>query len=456
MRGLILYSGSLAQVPRQGGLTWLHLQFLLGLRRLGWDVLFLDRLEPEMCVDGAGRPATVEESENLRYFLKVMREFGLAESFSLRCRQRLASGGESVAGSRREPDSPRLDAALGESGLHLGLAERDIYFGLPREKVLQRAAEAELLFNVMGYLNDNEILGRVRRRVFIDIDPGFGQMWRDLGLHDAFRGHDDFVTLGQNIGRPDCAIPTCGLKWITMPQPVVLEQWPETPSPLPLFPQRRGNLDTERPEGCFAQKVPDLPDPFFAHGAFTSIGAWRGPNGPIEYKGRTYGLRVHEFRKFVSLPSLCPGSRFEMALDIHPGDAKDIDMLREQGWSLADPKVVCSGPAEYRDYIARSKAEFMVPKQMYVDTNSGLLSDRSVYYLASGRPVLARDTGIRHLYPTGEGLLTFSTLEEAAAGVEAINRDYARQARAARELAFEYFDSDKVLTKLLSDLGVEN
>ena len=190
-----------------------------------------------------------------------------------------------------------------------------------------------------------------------------------------------------------------------------------------------GNLLCHAPCGPFRQKVSDS---CFAPGAFTSIGAWRGPNGPIEYQGRTYGLRVHEFRKFVGLPALCPDTRFEMALDIHPNDAKDIAMLREQGWSLVDPKIVCGGAVEYRHYIGRSKAEFMIPKQMYVDTNSGLLSDRSVYYLASGRPVLARETGIGHHYPTGEGLLTFSSLEEAAAGVESINRDYARHARAAR------------------------
>jgi len=386
MRGLVLYSGALAQVPGNGGLTWLHLQFLLGLRRLGWDSLFIDRLEPEMCVDEAGRPVPAVDSVNRGYFRKVMQEFGLTEACSL------------------------ID--------HRGTC----LFGLSREHVLERAAEADLLLNVMGYLNDAEILGRARRRVFIDIDPGFGQMWRDLGLHDSFCGHDDFVTLGRNIGRPGCTIPTCGLKWVTMPQPVDLEQWPA--------------------------------QPLCSDGAFTSIGAWRGPNGPIEYKGRTYGLRVHEFRKFVGLPSLCPGSRFEMAFDIHPGDAKDSALLREQGWSLVDPKVVAGGPAEYREYVARSKAEFMVPKQMYVDTNSGLLSDRSVYYLASGRPVLARDTGIGDLYPTGEGLLTFTTLEEAAAGVEAINRDYVRHAQAAREIAVEFFDSDKVLTKMLNDLGV--
>jgi hypothetical protein len=288
--------------------------------------------------------------------------------------------------------------------------------------VLETAAAADLLINVMGYLDDAEVLGQIRRRVFVDIDPGFGQMWRDLGLHDAFRGHTDFVTLGRNIGRPDCAIPTCGLNWVTMPQLVVLEQWSAQPP---------------RPEGTF-----------------TSIGAWRGPNGPIEYKGKTYGLRVHEFRKFIGLPARCPATQFEMALDIHPGDAKDISLLRENGWSVVEPKAVAGGPQEYRAYIAGSKAEFMVPKQMYVETNSGLLSDRSVYYLASGRPVLARDTGIRHLYPTGEGLLTFTTMEEAAAGVEAIRSNYARHCKAARDIAVEYFESDKVLTRLLSELGI--
>jgi hypothetical protein len=382
----IVYSGSLAQPSGNGGLTWLHLQFIEGLRRLGCNLLFVDRLEPSMCVDALGRPSSFEDSHNLRYFLTVMNEFGLAGNFSL-----IFNGGERV-------------------------------IGVSREDVMRRASEANLLLNVMGYLNDEEILSRIRRRVFVDIDPGYGQMWRELGWHDPFRGHDDFVTLGRNIGRDGCAIPTCDLKWITMPQPIVLEHWPAKPA------------------------APS--------GPFTSIGAWRGPNGPIEYRGHTYGLRVHEFRKFVDLPLICKGTHFELALDIQPGDSKDMELLCDRRWSLVDPKTVAGSPAEYRAYIARSKAEFMVPKQMYADTKSGLLSDRSVCYLASGRPVLARDPGIQELYPTGDGLLTFSTLEEAAAGVEAINARYAHHAQAAREIAIDYFDSDKVLFKLLCDLGV--
>lgn len=384
MRGLIVIGGAMAQQPRQGGLTWFFLQLLLGFRRLGWDVLLLDRLEPAMCVDASGRPCEFERSENLSYFTGVMERFSLSENFS-------------------------LDFNHGQRVI-----------GKARDQVLAKISQAALLLNVMGYIKDEAILSRARRRVFFDIDPGFGQMWREMNLHDAFRGHTDFVTLGRNIGRPDCTIPDCGLKWVTGAQPVVLEQWPAAP-PMP-------------------------------EGAFTSIGAWRGRNGPLEYKGRTYGQRVHEFRKFAALPRLCPRSRFEMALDIHPGDAKDVQLLRDNGWSLVNPKTVAGGPEEYRSYLASSKAEFMVPKQMYVASKSGLLSDRSIYYLATGRPVLARDTGLAHLYPIGEGLLTFATLEEAVAGVEAINRDYARHCRAARELALEYFDSDEVLARLLAEL----
>jgi hypothetical protein len=376
-RGTILIGGALAQVPGNGGLAWFHLQLLLGFRRLGWDVLFLDRLEPGMRED---------EARCVHWLRSVMQPFGFGESYSLWC-----DGGARV-------------------------------IGVPREQVMQAASEAELLINVMGYIHDEAILARVRRRVFLDIDPGFGQMWRDLGLHDPFVGHDQFVTLGMNIGKRGCTIPTCGLKWLTMPQPVVLDEWPGA------APQ----LDR----------------------AFTSIGAWRGSNAPVEYKGQTYGQRVHEFRRFVDLPRRCSGVKFEMAFDMHPADQRDISLLHDRGWSLVHPHEVAATPRAYREYIRSSAAEFMIPKHMYVASRSGLLSDRSAYYLASGRPVLARDTGIGELYPVGEGLLTFTNLEEAVAGVEAIRRGYEHHCRAARAIADQHLDSDKVLTRLLSQLEI--
>ena len=383
----IAVAGSLAQKPRQGGHTWQFLNYLLGLRRLGWDVLFLDRLESGMCFDPTGEPCDVDDSINLRYFREVMGRFGLGECFSLDYDR----GARSIGRSRRE--------------------------------VLDFLRTSAALVNVMGFLVDEEFLAAAPLRVFLDTDPGFGQMWCDLGQADLFRGHDRHVTIAENIGGGECLIPTCGIDWITWRQPIVLEHWPaQPPSP---------------PPGA----------------RFTSIGSWRGPYAPVEHRGRTYGLRVHEFRKFITLPRLT-GADFEVALDIHAAESRDLAMLGDHGWALADPTAVACDPWVYRGYVTGSAAEFMATKGMYVDTRSGWFSERSICYLASGRPVIAQDTGLAGLYPLGSGLLAFSTVDEAAAAVAEVRADYARHSRAARDFAVEYFDSDKVLPRLLAAVGV--
>jgi hypothetical protein len=381
----LIVGGSVAQRPGHGGHTWVFLQYLLGLRGLGRDVVFLDRLEPDMCRDEHGHPCPVGESINLRYLHAVMDRFGLGDSYAL-----IYDGGERC-------------------------------HGLSREELERRLENSAMLLNVNGFITDEEVLGRVPLRVFLDIDPGFGHMWQELGLHEGFRGHDAYVTVGENVGAAECAIPTCGLEWITTAQPVVLSEWPT---------QNGGGEH------------------------FTSVGSWRGPYGPLEYRGRTYGLRVHEFRKFIELPSRTKES-FEIALEIDPVEVDDLASLRANGWSLADPRAVAGDPWSYRRYVQGSKAELGVAKNIYVDSRSGWFSDRSICYLASGKPVLAQDTGFTRHYPTGEGLLAFSTLDEALEGVDEISRDYRRHSLAARALAEEWFDSKKVLTRLLARLGVD-
>jgi hypothetical protein len=164
-------------------------------------------------------------------------------------------------------------------------------------------------------------------------------------------------------------------------------------------------------------------------------------------------LRVHEFRRFAALPRIT-GRAFEAALDIHPDEVRDIDLLRDNGWSLVDPSAAVQSPSAYREYIQRSGAEFAAAKNMYVQTRAGWFSDRSVCYLASGKPVLVQDTGLASLYPVGDGLIIFGTLDEAASGVEAISGDYRRHARAARDIAEELFDSGIVLNRLIDKLAV--
>ena len=163
-----------------------------------------------------------------------------------------------------------------------------------------------------------------------------------------------------------------------------------------------------------------------------------------------YGLKLDEFRKVIELPERAPQT-FELALDIHPAEKSDLEALQTHGWRLVDPRSVAGDPDLFRSYVQGSAAEFSVAQGIYVETNSGWFSDRTTRYLASGKPALVQDTGFSETIPTDEGLLAFGTLEEAVAGAEAIAADYDRHARAAREIAEQYFDSDTVIAKLLED-----
>jgi hypothetical protein len=181
---------------------------------------------------------------------------------------------------------------------------------------------------------------------------------------------------------------------------------------------------------------------------FTTIASWRGAYGPIDFEGETLGLKVHEFRKMIDLPEQVDLD-FEIALDIHPDDVNDLNALRDHGWRIVDPKAVVPDPSSFRRYVQASGAEFSVAQAIYVKAEVGWFSDRTVRYLASGKPALVQDTGFTHNYPVTEGLVAFRTIEEAADGARRISADYEDHSEGARQLAERYFDSDKVLGRFL-------
>jgi hypothetical protein len=376
----VAISGSIAQRPGRPGHAWVLLSYLLGFQALGFEVLFLDRLDAGM-VDPGEWAAGARSSRGVRWLVETMHAAGLDDAYCLL----LDRGLETVGASRGD--------------------------------ALARLAGAELLLDFNGFLDDEELLAAPPRRVYLDIDPGFAQMWDDLGLADPFEGYDDLVTVGANVGAEGCPVPTGGRRWIPTRQPVVLERWPQVAPG----------------EG------------------FTSVGSWRGPFEPVEYGGRSYGLRVHEFRRFAELPSLVDAP-FELALDIDHEDAADVRLLREGSWGLADPRAVAGDLDSYRGYVQASMAEIAIAKEMYVATRGGWFSDRSASYLASGKPVLAQDTGFGDSLPSGEGLLAFSDLEQAREGAEEIRLDLRRHSAAARSIAEEFFASERVLADLLEAL----
>ena len=377
----IVVSGMVAADPRQGGATWAVLQYVLGLRELGHDVLLVEPIAP-----GSIQPsvAPLTASVNARYFLDVVSRFGLPGRAAL-VRQDTA---ESV--------------------------------GISPTALRQAVADADLLINISGMLREPELRDRIPRRVYLDLDPAFNQLWHAAeGLDVGLDGHTHFVTVGSCIGQPACDVPTCGRPWIPTLQPILLSEWPASKG------------DRAAP--------------------WTTVGNWRA-YGSIHYQGRHFGQKAHSQRQFMTVPRRT-NERFLLALAIHPAERDDLAALQANGWTLIDPAAVSATPDEYRAFIQASKGEFAITKSGYVVSRSGWFSDRSVCYLASGRPVLAQDTGFSGVIPTGCGLMAFSTEDEAVAGVEAISHDYDRHARAAREIAEAYFDSRRVLNRLLDEVG---
>jgi hypothetical protein len=383
---IAIVSGALANKLNNGGAAWTRLSWALGFTGLGFEVVFVEQIRPEVCVDNRGERAAFQDSANLAYFRRLTDEFELSGRAVLIC-----EGGESS-------------------------------YGLKVAELADLAESADLLVNVTGHLTLPAVKGRVRRKVYIDLDPGYTQFWQSSGEPGPrLEGHDFYYTVGANIGRPGCPIPTCGLAWRPIRQPIVLAHWP---------PCLTGDRNR-----------------------FTTVASWRGPYGPVTFAGQSYGAKAHEFRKFLELPGRIPQA-LEIALEIHPADGRDRDALERHGWKIVDPKAVASDPNGFRRYVQGSGAEFSTAQSIYVATSSGWFSDRTVRYLASGKPALVQDTGFGRTLPVGDGLMAFRTLDEAVAGARSIADDYERHSHAARMLAEKFFDSSRVLGQLLEEVDV--
>jgi hypothetical protein len=301
------------------------------------------------------------------------------------------------------------------------LAGTQVTAGLSYAQLRQVARRADALINISGMLTDHELTTHIPIRAYLDLDPAFNQLWHAVqGLDMRFSGHTHHVTIGHNLGEADCPVPTCGFSWIKTWQPIVLECWP------------------------VAERIPCY--------GLTTIANWRG-YGSIEHQGVFYGQKAHSLRQFLSVPALT-GQEYLLAMAIHPNETKDLAALAQHKWKLADPTQVAGTPARYQQFIHDSKAEFGIAKSGYVTSRCGWFSDRSLCYLASGRPVLAQNTGFDRYLPTGEGLFAFGTSDDVLRAVTELRADYPKHARQARALAEEFFDSNVVLPRLLDQLGV--
>lgn len=369
----IVCSGYLVRYPL-GGMSWHHLQYLVGFQRLGHEVTYFENYGwPNSCYDPSHRAMTADPGYGIAYTLNLLRSHGLDSRWCY-------------------------------------LAEDGTVYGMSRERLAQLCRECDVYFNLSN-INWIPELEQCRCRVLVDTDPVFTQIGAH-GLGGPFSWYHALFTYGENVHRPGCDMPTGGAYWLPTRQPVVLDLWPV--------------------EGG---------DP---SAAFTTVMNW-SPLGDQEHEGQVYGQKDREFEPFFSLPRDA-GELMEVAVNVSRMVRK---RLVDGGWRLVDPLDVTWDPWIYQRYLSASRAEFSVAKHGYVITRCGWFSERSLAYLASGRPVLIQETGFSDWLQTGAGVIPFNTPEQVLAGIEEINTHYESHCRAARAILEEYFDARKVLDGLI-------
>ncbi len=385
----IIVSG-LAALQPVGGMAWHYFQYVIGLARLGHDVYYHE--------DTWTWPFDPEKNQNSEY-----------GDYSAR-----------FISSFFDRYAPNLR----EHWHYLHLHENS--FGMSRKKFEEVACSADLFLNISGANFIPESLSGNCVKVFVDTDPGYNQVM----LSEKFKwsenverwceivaSHDVHFTFGENLNAEDTLVPKAGLNWVPTRMPIVLDLWPYVSGPT---------------------KYSD----------WTTVMSWNVFKGPVIYDRIEYGDKRVEFHKILSLPKLT-GVSVNLALG---GGKAPTSLLTENHWNIVDAPTVTRSAEDYMRFITTSRAEISIAKNIYVAMRTGWFSDRSACYLASGKPVVLQDTGFGKYLPVGRGLIAFDTLEGAVEAVQAIEHEYDRHSKAAREVALQYFDSNRVLREMLSSI----
>jgi hypothetical protein len=300
-------------------------------------------------------------------------------------------------------------------------------YGMSSAQFEEIAKTADLFINVSGDCFFPGKLSEKCLKVFIDTDPGYNQImlsekftWSENVERwcSIVRDHDRHFTNAENIHGADCLVPTVGINWKSTGRPVDMDMWKPSPNRL-------------------VQK----------NAPWTTIMTWNAFKGRLLYEGTEYKSKGTEFEKIIEMPRNVK-IPFKIAVG---GKSAPVRKLTNHGWTVCDGPGSTLRPSQYIEWIEQSRGEFSIAKHVYVEMRTGWFSYRSACYLAAGLPIIVQDTGFSKYFPTGMGILPFATMEEAICAINNVEEDYEAHASAACDIAKEYFDSGKVLTKLIED-----
>jgi hypothetical protein len=374
---IILLAGTIGRSVT-GGQAWANLNYLLGLRALGHDA----------------------------YYIEDVGDWSETYDWQTQCN---TTSLDHPAGFIRDSLTPYQ---FGDQWTYRTTGDCR---GMPLRQLRELCAAADLLIiRGVPMLSWRDEYNLPRRRVFIDVDPGFTQLRildGEQALCETIERCETLFTYATAFGQSECLIPDAGRSWLPTVPPIDASAWSARPP------------------------ANDAP--------FTTIVRWRGVHD-VALDGVRYGQRDQEFPKFFDIPRLA-GQRFRVALLGDGGSA-----LASHGWEVVDGGEVTTTTDSYRNFIVQSKAEFGIAKQCYVDMRGGWISDRSICYLASGRPVVVQDTGVSEEYHGNPGFLTYRTRDEAVAAISEVTSNYEFHAARAKSLARERFDAALVLDQLVN------
>ena len=372
-----------------GGVTWDYIQYVLGFLRLGHDVWYLEDTST-WAYDPVKQEASADCLHNVAYLERVMREFDLGDRWLYR---------------------------NGADGTYFGVKDEST-----AEKII---ASADVLANVSGACWLREPTAAIPLKLFLDGDPMFTQIALATGVRaevtERIAAHERHFSFGMNIGLPGCRVPEVGLHWRPTVQPIAVDLW--------------------------AGPLGDTSKADVASGAWTTVMNWAS-YAPQIFEGATFGQKDIEFEHFIDMPRRTT-ERFVLAMGQGIGQKRPTARLEDIGWTIIEPDLHIPDYTSYHDFLTRSKGEWSIAKNGYVQSKSGWFSCRSACYLAAGKPVVVQDTGWTDHLPSGDGALAFSTPEEAAAAIERVAGNYEHHSNAARAYAMENFDAARVCANLL-------
>jgi hypothetical protein len=383
---VFLGCGFAAKYREGGGNFSVPLQWMLGLRRLKLDVIWLELLP--------ATDDTLADQAKIENFQRELRAQGLGGRYCLLYQK--------PAADTHDLDSVRC-------------------VGISKRELVDRIGGPNVLLN-LAYSIHAPLLLKFERRIFCDLDPSEIFYWMtkmELGQSD----HHEFWTIGLNVHNDDCQLPKP-----EVPPTGRRLQW-KTFYPL---------VDTK-----FFRPKPRPRSP-----KFTTVGQWYW-GGAVEVAGEFPDLsKKFAFESYLDLPTRVPEARFELAMNIAAEDS-ERERLRRLGWKIVDPHRVARTPRTYRHYLASALGEFTAIKGVDVAWRTGWISDRGAAFLASGRPVITEDTGAQRYLPARNGLCFVRNIAEAEVAVREVLRDWPRLSKQARSCAVEVFDSVKNLQRML-------